>query len=162
MGDLQSQIASLDIGAQAIRRLAAKYGGDTLARACRHYLESSEAAMRDCIQRMPDGVYEVSVVAEDHADHIVAGVVNFTVGAMAGGSDSNGVPTTSDTDVSGGEGGSSSGGSDEGGSGSDGESVGTSKDDGGCRISPREGAPLGLLAPLVGLGLAWRARRRQR
>lgn len=114
------------------------------------------------LSKMPDGVYEVSVVAEDHADHIVAGVVNFTVGAMAGGSDSNGVPTTSDTDVSGGEGGSSSGGSDEGGSGSDGESVGTSKDDGGCRISPREGAPLGLLAPLVGLGLAWRARRRQR
>jgi len=114
------------------------------------------------LSKIPDGFYEVTIEAEDHADHIVAQTVTFTVGAAAGGSDSAGVPTTSDTDVSGGESGSSGSGSDEGGSGSASGTVGESKDDGGCRISPREGAPLGLLAPLLGLGLAWRARRRQR
>jgi N-methylhydantoinase B len=64
MGDLQSQIASLDIGAQAIERLAAKYGASTLASACKHFLDASEAAMRDCIRRMPDGIYE----CEDYLD----------------------------------------------------------------------------------------------
>ena len=114
------------------------------------------------LAKIPDGYYEVSIEAEDHADHIVTETVTFTVGAVEGGSDSAGTPTTSDTDPSGGgeSSGGSSGGADEGSSGSDG--VGTNNDDGGCRISPREGAPLGLLAPLVGLGLAWRARRRQR
>jgi N-methylhydantoinase B len=58
MGDLQSQIASLDIGTKAIAQLAAKYGAPALAAACRHFLDASEAAMRACIGRMPDGVYE--------------------------------------------------------------------------------------------------------
>ncbi|MBU6378697.1 MAG: hydantoinase B/oxoprolinase family protein [Gammaproteobacteria bacterium] len=58
MGDLQSQIASLDIGVKAISRLAVKYGAAALQSACRHFLDASEAAMRDCIRRMPDGVYE--------------------------------------------------------------------------------------------------------
>ena len=58
MGDLQSQIASLDIGVKAISRLAVKYGAAALESACRHFLDASEAAMRDCIRRMPDGVYE--------------------------------------------------------------------------------------------------------
>lgn len=65
MGDLQSQIASLDIGAQAIARLAAKYGADTLAAACNHFLDASETAMRDCIKRMPDGVYEFEDFLDD-------------------------------------------------------------------------------------------------
>lgn len=65
MGDLQSQIASLDIGAQAIARLAAKYGAETLAAACKHFLDASEAAMRDCISRMPDGVYEYEDFLDD-------------------------------------------------------------------------------------------------
>lgn len=58
MGDLQSQIASLDIGVKAISRLAVKYGAAALESACGHFLDASEAAMRDCIRRMPDGVYE--------------------------------------------------------------------------------------------------------
>jgi N-methylhydantoinase B len=58
MGDLQSQVASLDIGATAIAQLAAKYGAMALAVACRYFLDSSEAAMRACIGRMPDGIYE--------------------------------------------------------------------------------------------------------
>jgi N-methylhydantoinase B len=58
MGDLQSQVASLGVGEQAIRRLAAKYGNARLAGACRQLLDMSEAAMREVIRRMPDGVYE--------------------------------------------------------------------------------------------------------
>jgi N-methylhydantoinase B len=58
LGDLQSQIASLGVGAEAVGRLAVKYGNRTLTAACRHLLDASERAMRDCILRMPDGVYE--------------------------------------------------------------------------------------------------------
>jgi N-methylhydantoinase B len=58
MGDLQSQVASLGVGEQAINRLAAKYGNARLAAACSQLLDMSEAAMRDVIARMPDGVYE--------------------------------------------------------------------------------------------------------
>ena len=116
------------------------------------------------LAKIPDGAYEVTVEAEDHADHVVSDVVTFTVGAVAGGTGSGGPEPTETFDGSGGEpGGSSSGGSDDsGGPASDSGTAGSGKDDGGCRISPRDGAPLGLLAPLVGLGLAWRARRRQR
>ena len=64
MGDLQSQVASLGVGAQAIERLAAKYTNERLLAACRQLLDMSEAGMRDCISRMPDGVYE----AEDFLD----------------------------------------------------------------------------------------------
>ncbi len=65
MGDLQSQVASLDVGAQAVARLAARYGADVLASACKHYLDASEAAMRECIRRMPDGVYECEDFLDD-------------------------------------------------------------------------------------------------
>jgi N-methylhydantoinase B len=65
MGDLQSQIASLDIGTSAIARLAKKYGAAALASACRHFLDTSEAAMRDCIRRMPDGVYDFEDFLDD-------------------------------------------------------------------------------------------------
>ena len=58
MGDLQSQVASLDIGAKAIAQLAAKYGAAALTGACRYFLDASEAAMCANIGRMPDGVYE--------------------------------------------------------------------------------------------------------
>lgn len=58
MGDLQSQIASLDIGVQAISRLVVKYGAAALLTACRAFLDASEITMRARIDRMPDGVYE--------------------------------------------------------------------------------------------------------
>lgn len=65
MGDLQSQIASLGVGAEAIRRLAAKYGASTLRAAAAQLLDASEAAMRDCIRRIPDGVYEFEDFLDD-------------------------------------------------------------------------------------------------
>jgi MYXO-CTERM domain-containing protein len=111
--------------------------------------------------KLPEGIYEVTLEAEDHADHIVTDTITLTVGNPSGSSagESEGTPTTSESD-DGGEGGSS-GEADASGSGSGSDSVGA-EDSGGCRISPTGGAgPFGLLAPVLGLGLAWRARRRR-
>lgn len=65
MGDLQSQVASLGVGVEAIRRLAKRYGGATLQRAAARLLDLSEAAMRACIGRMPDGTYEFEDFLDD-------------------------------------------------------------------------------------------------
>ena len=65
MGDLQSQIASLGVGAEAVRRLAAKYGAATLTSACAQLLDASEAAMRACIAGMPDGTYDFEDFLDD-------------------------------------------------------------------------------------------------
>lgn len=64
LGDLQSQIASLGVGAASIAKLASKYGTETLLGACRQLLDASERAMREVIRGMPDGTYEF----EDHLD----------------------------------------------------------------------------------------------
>ncbi len=65
MGDLQSQIASLAVGVQAIAGLSEKYGAATLAAACQRLLNNSEASMRDVIARMPDGIYEFEDFLDD-------------------------------------------------------------------------------------------------
>lgn len=65
MGDLQSQVASLGVGVQAITRLAAKYGNPRLSAACKQLLDMSETAMRQTIQRMPDGVYTFEDFLDD-------------------------------------------------------------------------------------------------
>jgi len=65
LGDLQSQIASLTVGVGNVARLAAKYGVPTLTAACGQLLDASEAAMRDVIRRMPDGVYEFEDFLDD-------------------------------------------------------------------------------------------------
>lgn len=65
MGDLQSQVASLGVGVEAITRLARRYGGATLQKAAARLLDLSEAAMRDCIRRIPDGTYEFEDFLDD-------------------------------------------------------------------------------------------------
>jgi len=84
MGDLQSQVASLGVGSQAVARLAAKYGPETLTTACAQLLDASESIMRDCIRRMPDGTYAFEDFLDDdgidtehpvriHAKIVIAG-----------------------------------------------------------------------------------------
>jgi N-methylhydantoinase B len=63
-GDLMAQIASLDIGARGLQRLAAKYGADTVVTAARQMLEQAEAAMRKRIAALPPGRFSF----EDYLD----------------------------------------------------------------------------------------------
>lgn len=56
-GDLQSQLASLQIGAANVERLATKVGEERFERALEQLLDTSEASMRAVIGRIPDGVY---------------------------------------------------------------------------------------------------------
>ena len=82
-GDLQSQIASLNVGAVNIERLARKLGEARFERALKQLLDASEAGMRAVISRIPDGTYEFEDNIDDdgitdqpihiHAKVIVAG-----------------------------------------------------------------------------------------
>jgi N-methylhydantoinase A/oxoprolinase/acetone carboxylase beta subunit/N-methylhydantoinase B/oxoprolinase/acetone carboxylase alpha subunit len=65
LGDLSSQLASLEVGAAAIRRLATRHGADGLITASKAILDNSETAMRAAISRMPDGVYEFEDFLDD-------------------------------------------------------------------------------------------------
>jgi N-methylhydantoinase B len=64
-GDLQSQLASLQVGAASVERLAAKVGGERFGRALRQLLDASEAGMRAVIGRIPDGAYEFEDSIDD-------------------------------------------------------------------------------------------------
>ncbi len=64
-GDLQAQIASLAMGESNMRKLAARYGADTIVAACAQILDSSERAIRAMIGRMPDGRYEFEDFMDD-------------------------------------------------------------------------------------------------
>ena len=82
-GDLQSQLASLQIGATSIERLATKIGKERFERALKQLLDASEAGMRAVIGRIPDGTYEFEDSVDDdgitdrpiriHAKVMVAG-----------------------------------------------------------------------------------------
>ena len=65
LGDLQSQLASLEVGAASIKRLASRYGAAGLIEATGRILDMSEAAMRAAIRAMPDGRYEFEGFLDD-------------------------------------------------------------------------------------------------
>jgi N-methylhydantoinase B len=58
LGDLQSQLASLNVGSAAIIRLAERYSAVGLKAAMTQILDMSETLMRAAIRAMPDGAYE--------------------------------------------------------------------------------------------------------
>jgi N-methylhydantoinase B len=64
-GDLQSQIASLNVGAVNVERLARKLGEARFERALTRLLDASEAGMRAVISRIPDGTYEFADKIDD-------------------------------------------------------------------------------------------------
>ena len=64
-GDLQAQLASLAVGVANVEKLCERYGGPTLVTACARMLDSSEAAMRGVIGRMPDGHYAFEDFIDD-------------------------------------------------------------------------------------------------
>lgn len=71
LGDLASQLASLEVGAAALARLANRFGAAAMLEAGARILDMSEAGMRAAIARMPDGVYEFEDFLDD--DGIVLG-----------------------------------------------------------------------------------------
>jgi N-methylhydantoinase B len=64
-GDLQAQIASLAMGESNLRKLAGRYGAETIVAACAQILDTSERAMRAMISRVPDGRYEFEDFMDD-------------------------------------------------------------------------------------------------
>ena len=64
-GDLQSQLASLQIGAASMERLARKVGDERFEQALKQLLDSSEDSMRAVIGRIPDGTYEFEDSIDD-------------------------------------------------------------------------------------------------
>jgi N-methylhydantoinase B/oxoprolinase/acetone carboxylase alpha subunit len=71
LGDLASQLASLEVGSAALLRLARRFGAEAVVEAGRRILDMSEAGMRAAIGRMPDGTYEFEDFLDD--DGIVRG-----------------------------------------------------------------------------------------
>ncbi|MEC7762830.1 MAG: hydantoinase B/oxoprolinase family protein [Pseudomonadota bacterium] len=64
-GDLNSQIASLEIGARNVVKLAGKYGVDFMKAAYERILDQSEVAMRNAIRAVPDGEYRFEEWVDD-------------------------------------------------------------------------------------------------
>jgi N-methylhydantoinase B len=56
-GDFSSQLAAMEIGAQALRKLAVRYGADELQAAMDALQQQSDLAMRAMLRDLPDGTY---------------------------------------------------------------------------------------------------------
>jgi N-methylhydantoinase B/oxoprolinase/acetone carboxylase alpha subunit len=65
LGDLQSQVASLEVGRLALTRLAQRFGTAAMLEARHRILDMSEAAMRSALRDMPDGTYEFTDLLDD-------------------------------------------------------------------------------------------------
>ncbi|MBC7430990.1 MAG: hydantoinase B/oxoprolinase family protein [Rubritepida sp.] len=65
LGDLQSQIASLEVGRSALALLPARFGAPAMLEASARILDMSEEAMRAAIAAMPDGTYEFTDQLDD-------------------------------------------------------------------------------------------------
>ncbi len=64
-GDFEAQLASLDIGAGSVLRLAERFGPQRLQAATDRILDQSEAAMRAAIAGIPDGLYRFEDFVDD-------------------------------------------------------------------------------------------------
>lgn len=78
-GDVQAQLASLEVGAQAIHRICARFGERMLAEAMNAILDQSESAMRAVLADLPDGVYTFSDFVDDDGQDAVDLVIAATV-----------------------------------------------------------------------------------
>ncbi len=65
LGDLNSQLASLEVGLAAVLRLARRFGAAAMIEAGERILAMSEAGMRAAIAAMPDGIYEFQDFLDD-------------------------------------------------------------------------------------------------
>jgi N-methylhydantoinase B len=56
-GDIRAQVSSLMVGVERLEKLFARYGRDTVERACADLLDYSERLMRQGLAALPDGTY---------------------------------------------------------------------------------------------------------
>ncbi|MEM7059480.1 MAG: hydantoinase B/oxoprolinase family protein [Pseudomonadota bacterium] len=84
-GDVHAQLACLDVGAQAIRRMAGRYGADAIVASMAAILDQSEAAMRKVLQDLPDGRYRFTDLVDDDGQQAVdlPIVANVTINGNA-------------------------------------------------------------------------------
>lgn len=80
-GDFAAQLASLDMGAASLVRLARRYGTATFAAAVDAILDQTERAMRAAIAAMPDGTYAFEDFVDDDGieDRLLAIRVTLTI-----------------------------------------------------------------------------------
>ena len=70
-GDVQAQLACLDVGAAAIDRLCQRYSPDMLEAAMTAILGQSDRAMRSVISDLPDGIYSFEDFVDDDGQDAV-------------------------------------------------------------------------------------------
>jgi len=64
-GDVDAQLACLNVGAAAIGRIVGRHGADLVVDAMAAILDQSEAAMREVLAALPDGVYRFTDIVDD-------------------------------------------------------------------------------------------------
>ncbi|MGY9054886.1 MAG: hydantoinase B/oxoprolinase family protein [Alphaproteobacteria bacterium] len=64
-GDFASQLAAMEIGEAALRKLANRYGASTLRAAMKALQNQSESAMRAMLSGLPDGTYHFTDYVDD-------------------------------------------------------------------------------------------------
>jgi N-methylhydantoinase B len=67
MGDLRAQIAAVKTGERRFLELLKKYGRDGVLASIEAIFDQSEAAARDAVRGIPDGVYEAESFMDDDA-----------------------------------------------------------------------------------------------
>ncbi len=65
LGDLRAQIAALKTGEKRMQEMVAKYGREAVLASIRAIMDQSEAAARENIRAIPDGVYEAESFLDD-------------------------------------------------------------------------------------------------
>lgn len=70
-GDVHAQLACLDVGAAAIRRIASRYGADVLETAMAAILDQSEQAMKKVIADLPDGTFVFKDLVDDDGQQAI-------------------------------------------------------------------------------------------
>ena len=69
IGDLNAQLVANETGRRRIHGLVDRYGYDTFMEICEQLLDYAENAMRDAIEKIPDGVYHGECIADDDGIH---------------------------------------------------------------------------------------------
>lgn len=65
IGDFNAQLVANKTGRRRVHELVDRYGYETFMRICNRFLDYAEKAMRDAIEKIPDGEYYGESVADD-------------------------------------------------------------------------------------------------